>query len=409
MRARTLRFAFNLLNPTRASRWRVLVLLSVGALCGCSSSSQPNDGLDMMTTIDMGQGDVCADSDECSTCACDSCVGFRSGCPFSVDVGGPCCVDANFFPNNGPVPNCEYATEGGPLFVACEAGRWVDVTPDLSCVYANPASPGFECPADVGPVGDPCCVDGFDGDAPIGCPTASGELFCSGGIWTLGPVCPDVAPPPEGVTICRDAGDCDGLDCVRDIPPGPLCGAVSAPERECEPGGCAAGSVCEEFESDEPCVDGLNSRCVARCTEDSCESDEVCGDEGRCEPRSCADGFVCPDGELCGVGGADLIDEHGCRRPRCGSEGGACAEGFRCDEEAALPGFFGCVPISCDEGFDCGPNRRCDPSDPAADSLRGCVPLECRFDFDCDCGACVFGRCEDRAFVCFSPPPSPGG
>ncbi|MEM9860129.1 MAG: hypothetical protein AAF938_00835 [Myxococcota bacterium] len=395
-------------------RW-LLVLVSFGVLYGCSSSSPPDGEADMMTT-EMGQGVVCADSGECRACLCESCVLFGGICPAAVEVGGPCCVDPSFFSDR--VPACEYTRSGEPFFAACDGGVWVDVTPEVSCIFDNPATFRMDCPSGARVAGEPCCIDGDDDNTSntFSCRNRvtnpnidQDDFFCSDGRWTLGPVCPGVAPPPEGVTICRDAGDCDGLDCVRDIPPGPLCGAVSAPERECEPGGCAAGSVCEEFESDEPCVDGLNSRCVARCTEDSCESDEVCGDEGRCEPRSCADGFVCPDGELCGVGGADPIDEHGCRRPRCGSEGGACAEGFRCDEEAALPGFFGCVPIGCDEGFDCGPNRRCDPSDPAADSLRGCVPLECRFDFDCDCGACVFGRCEDRAFVCFSPPPSPGG
>jgi hypothetical protein len=49
----------------------------------------------------------------------------------------------------------------------------------------------------------------------------------------------------------------------------------------------------------------------------------------------------------------------------------------------------------CPLNFDCVPS---------SSDLHHCQKRSCTADAKCDCGACVFGRCEDRLFWCSYPP-----
>ncbi|MEM9072798.1 MAG: hypothetical protein AAGE52_30105 [Myxococcota bacterium] len=278
----------------------------------------------------------------------------------------------------------------------------------LTCLFYEDSLFEPVCPEGDPRPGDPCCVslivDGLLVDEGVtSCSYSGRTLTCTRGRWTFfGPAtCDDSEPPPEE-SACRSDADCAVGSCVPEIPPGPRCGPIEVADRACEAGTCELGFVCAEFEA--PCQDQPDSRCIEVCSPGSCEDSEVCGDDGLCVPRQCDDGFECGPDRVCGLPDAGPFDAHGCRAARCGSEGGSCGEGFTCDEAAALPGFGGCVPVSCLDGFDCGPNRDCDPGDPSAESLHGCVKRECESDNHCECGACVNNRCEPRPFVCFAPP-----
>ena len=85
----------------------------------------------------------------------------------------------------------------------------------------------------------------------------------------------------------------------------------------------------------------------------------------------CTEGYTCGSDFACAPG--DLVADsyyHGCRRKTCSEVG--CAVNYTCRPEIAPP--------------------------------NDCVKKTCAKDGDCDCGACVFGGCESRPFMCVFEP-----
>jgi hypothetical protein len=173
---------------------------------------------------------------------------------------------------------------------------------------------------------------------------------------------------------------------------------------------------------------GPGTVCAAACTSDSCGDGLVCGEDGHCTLASCVDdGYACPsetvcaperegDGHgcapsLCDAGdyecSSDTVcaperegDGHGCAPSLCDSEGYTCPEWMTCDPTSGADAH-GCQFVHCSDGFECAANYDCDAASPTA---PGCVRRSCSADTDCDCGACVFGRCEQHLFVCATFP-----
>lgn len=134
---------------------------------------------------------------------------------------------------------------------------------------------------------------------------------------------------------CRSGSDCTGDDeyCHTDDTPG-MCGIACNAVRDCEPDeptSCPdADTVCVEYIGD-CCFNGeRSSQCTPKCTEGSCEADQVCTAAGRCEAKSCADDYACPPDFTCEPATADALN-HGCVRNTCTldgtCDGGHCVQG----------------------------------------------------------------------------------
>jgi hypothetical protein len=161
----------------------------------------------------------------------------------------------------------------------------------------------------------------------------------------------DGSSTPEPGGECRSSDDCaDGLLCVG--PEENVCGIP--PQQECS------------FNTDCAGEPGTDFRCHAQ--PDACSRDgigSVCGEA--CRPTSCGVGFICQAG--------------------------------------------GCVPVRCNDGFQCSRLEECEPSSidsaaPAHALTHGCVPIACTSDEECpDDAVCVNDRCQAEAGTCSLPPP----
>ncbi len=147
-------------------------------------------------------------------------------------------------------------------------------------------------------------------------------------------------------------------------------------------GECAEGDYCAAI--NDPNVCGIPPQ-------EGCFSHEECGEEGRCHAIS----------DSCSQDGIGS---------QCGSpcaQDAECGEGFTCNNEG------GCVPQSCEAGFECRLVQVCDPApvDPqvAIHALStGCVFVACQQDGDCVEGLfCVKGICQEALGVCSEDLPVP--
>ncbi len=201
------------------------------------------------------------------------------------------------------------------------------------------------------------------------------------------------AGPPS----CRTQADCkNGGQCMENAPTGAgLCGACFPTVRECSSDeACGADRVCVT-EPTEPCqCMGPDTRCLPKCTADSCLATQVCGADGHCAPRSCEQGYSCPSGTVCAP---ERASGHGCAPARCDLNEMTCADGEVCDPTSALPESH-CRAKRCSEGAVCPKNLRCGGANDY------CERLPCTADADCDCGACIQGTCRDRLFLCVQLP-----
>jgi hypothetical protein len=225
---------------------------------------------------------------------------------------------------------------------------------------------------------------------------------------SAGPACPGVQPlPDQPGTTCRSTDDCAPQYSCSAQPLGLVCGACLPSVHECDSDeGCSAEMKCVPAEFD-PCLcaGDPGTRCIARCTADSCADGERCSD-GACEPVPCTEGYDCDELRVCAPERAGS-DAHGCALRNC-NEGYVCETGYACDAESG-----NCNAIHCREGGDaaCRINQVCDDTSAG----RGCQPKPCEIDSDCDCGACIHtctgqgcgpGQCHDRLWLC--NPPAPG-
>lgn len=209
-----------------------------------------------------------------------------------------------------------------------------------------------------------------------------------------------------GGTECRTPADCmNGAECLSEPLSGAgLCGACFPTYRACGTDEqCGDGFICLSEPAD-PCqCMGGNTVCVAACTSTSCGEGQVCREDGHCTAASCVeDGHACPDDHICDPERAGA-DAHGCASRLCDLDAYACPDMTVCDDgEWDDVGYFsdahGCRPLTCAEGFECPPNKECNPEGP------GCVFMGCTTDTDCDCGACVFGACASRPNICLVKP-----
>jgi len=188
--------------------------------------------------------------------------------------------------------------------------------------------------------------------------------------------------------------DCDdGLVCVTGPELSCQCmgpGLVCAPA--CTTDSCADGEVCAE---DGHCVPASCLDDGYACAEDLACAPERTGDVHGCAPRLCeSEGFECSTDMVCAPERAG--DGHGCSPRLCDSEDYTCPEAMTCDPVSGADAH-GCQYVHCNDGAECGLNYDCDP---ASATAPGCVKRGCSTDTDCDCGACVFGQCEDHLYIC---------
>src|SRR5690606_10781759 len=174
--------------------------------------------------------------------------------------------------------------------------------------------------------------------------------------------------------------DCQGGYCSR-TPETGGCGACTGPFQECQDDeSCGAGMICENLPSTIPCsCSGWDARCVADFTTAGCGEDVVCGDAGRCEPLSCEDGFVCQANYKCDPSSASPTP-NGCAPMSCAEGEVACDESELCDPARAGANIFGCVRRHCaTDGYVCPEGSHCETNEPAF----GCVPDHCLSDVEC--------------------------
>lgn len=224
-----------------------------------------------------------------------------------------------------------------------------------------------------------------------GVPAQTGGTAGTGGATDSGlpNACPGVTPLSPGTQTCRSAADCfGGAFCAHDY-----VGGCPSTQHQ-----CSADSDC--IGGNAICLDGpCGTLCVAACTNTSCAADQVCAANGHCVPKLCTAGYTCPTDALCAPTNP-AADANGCVPKSCSTDGYVCPADFTCAPSSnADP--HGCVAISCDAGYACPLNFDCVPS---SSDLHHCQKRSCTTDAKCDCGACVFGRCEDRLFWCSYPP-----
>lgn len=217
--------------------------------------------------------------------------------------------------------------------------------------------------------------------------------------------CSSAIPLPSGTRTCRTQSDCGNYySCAHDSPGDGQCDLFCASGGECTgDADCPPQFVCNEIQTTCQCGRTIR-RCQSFCSTGSCGSTATCTSDGHCSPISCLGGqYQCPAGTLCGF--SPQVDSHGCRPAQCntvlGGDGYVCAAGFECSPTGAGADSHGCVPIPC-PSYACAPNFDCVPG---AQDLHGCVRRDCSNDESCDCGACISGKCQDRLFGCFPPPP----
>ena len=212
---------------------------------------------------------------------------------------------------------------------------------------------------------------GSSGSAGVGGGAGSGGVSGSGGAAGAGGAtgyCPDYSLPPAGSQLCRSQSECQGgQECIAPGESFPNCGACMMPDRACETSAdCTNGQVCVEYDAPCSCTGGRSSKCVAPCTNTSCNADQRCdASSGLCKPTPCNDGYACPTDWRCAAGAAST-DAHGCE------------------------------PVPCDQGYTCPENTRCKPGT----GNHGCSLLSCQHDSECDCGACVKGHCVAGPGTC---------
>jgi hypothetical protein len=200
-------------------------------------------------------------------------------------------------------------------------------------------------------------------------------------------VCPGATPAPPGLPTCHDFSECPFGLCSYE----PAGGCPVNPHECSIDGDCSNGGVC---------IHGVcGDQCIPPCTSATCTADQVCAMSGHCEPKPCTAGYTCETGTLCAPTRSG-VDGHGCAAASCSSDGYKCAPGFRCAPSPSADAHE-CSDISCTEGFACPMNFDCNPASTAA---HHCDRRSCTGDSNCDCGACVEGVCQDRLFVCWSPP-----
>jgi hypothetical protein len=256
----------------------------------------------------------------------------------------------------------------------------------------------------------------------------------SGGI--RGPLCPGVAPPPSGFSLCRTLSDCPSGNnyCMASGPTfddgcaGQLAYVMPAGPQECKlDTDCGTGRICV---GDGWCVGG-GTVCAAGCTATSCQAGATCK-SGWCVMDGtgwCTEGYTCPSGTTCSSG--TYQDEHGCVAVSC-TAGYTCPSGSTCDLSAVNRDLHDCNGTLCQAGYPCPAGRTCAPT-PYADGTdshgcvlascdgyvcpknqvcqvdaRGvyCARKSCTSDGDCDCGACLklqgasSGQCYSRLGIC---------
>jgi hypothetical protein len=213
------------------------------------------------------------------------------------------------------------------------------------------------------------------------------------------PECPDFVPWPDDADTCRSDADCSaGLACLSYDPSCPTLasGTYCRDDEACGEDVCANG-LAPQLPYTTNCYPGV---CVPRCTASSCEAGFVCAATGFCQVVSCNDGFECPPERTCALENSSWADTHSCV-PRSCTEGVPCPGRFICDP-AASDRPDDCRLPHCGEpdAAPCEPNRDCGFS---ADSASGCVQRSCQSNDDCDCGLCLFGTCASRPGICVAP------
>jgi len=211
------------------------------------------------------------------------------------------------------------------------------------------------------------------GGTNTGGTSAGGTSSTGRGSSDAGPdLCPDYIPPVNQAIRCRAAEDCGANQSCHEPGDLPLdChGSCLTGAHACDTAvDCGQGKVC--VVGFVPCqCDGAPppSSCEVPCSANTCGEFQRCNAEsGLCEPWPCTEGFTC------------YVDDV-------------------CDPSNAEADMNGCIPLRCENGYECPENTRC-----SAGALgHGCAPLPCQSDATCDCGACVNETCVSGPGTCVS-------
>jgi hypothetical protein len=208
-----------------------------------------------------------------------------------------------------------------------------------------------------------------------------------GAAGSIDPSCKKNGALPE--RRCRNGDDCALGSICAPAPLGPSCGANMMAMRLCYADtDCADGSVCLQ-QPVPACTIGIPTACGPACTASSCKEDERCATTGHCEPRPCDDGFDCGVSRVCDPGAAS-VDQHGCRAASCSSDDFECAEDRVCNEARTDADVNGCAPKLCSDGaWTCDDGYVC--GDPTILDAHGC-----RCGSDAVCG--VDGVCGSAGY-----------
>lgn len=219
---------------------------------------------------------------------------------------------------------------------------------------------------------------------------------CPEGKSCLNGVCIDNAPECSDANPCADGKSCLNGTCIDNAVP------VDA---------------CSEFI---PCLDAAKvcdisiSKCVDRCTPESCGNDKICSSSGlcvdKCTADSCASGFICmngcciaactqdscPTGQFCGADGLCVASctSASCAAPQiCSLNTGKCIDKCThgsCPSGQACSDLGECFVGECSAVDPCAGDKICSQGKCYAVALMTCYEDEdCGEGYGCDNKKCV--------------------
>lgn len=258
---------------------------------------------------------------------CIGAVGIAALVAISASVG--CGSDSGYNESGwGGIGGGTVLEDGGTVVAPTDAG--ILITTDGGIVASSDGGKTSDA-GDGGALGASC-----SGFASCGVGLACNASVCTACGGTSGP-CP-----------CTTTTECGtGLECVANActPTADVCHYQTD---------CASGDVCDDGQ----CVSSCTTSCTTgTCTKGACvtaPTGTACSDDTACTGTSspfCVDGHCAP---ACGGGSTDS-----------GTDGGACAAGFVCDQGACIT--------------DTGPTVECTDSTQCSVSGQTCVDNLCKF------------------------------